>query len=114
MTPISYMATYAYDENFNLVPAAGDDLKQFVDDAMETMTIRSGTISTGSAGTSASASISGSFPSFTINMTIPRGNTGAQGPTGPRGATGPQGPTGSRGATGPQGPSGPAGGAYFQ
>lgn len=60
-------------------------------------TISIGTVSTGAAGTNASASITGTSPNLKLNLTIPRGNTGAQGP---------QGATGATGATGPQGPSG--------
>lgn len=44
--------------------------------------------------------------------TLPKGETGAQGPQGPegpQGATGPQGETGPQGATGAIGPQGPAG-----
>ena len=45
-----------------------------------------GTVTTGAAGTNASASITDNGNnSFTLNMTIPRGNTGSQGPTGPAG-----------------------------
>lgn len=47
-----------------------------------------GSVTTGAAGSSASASITGSAPSQTLNLTIPRGNTGATGETGPQGATG--------------------------
>lgn len=48
-----------------------------------------GTVTTGDAGTDASATITGTSPDFVLNLTIP------QGPTGPTGATGPTGPTGS-------------------
>lgn len=58
-------------------------------------TIAIGTVTTGTAGSSASASMGGTAPSQTLNLTIPRGNTGATG------ATGAQGPTGATGATGP-------------
>ena len=47
-------------------------------------TLTIGTVTTGSAGGSASATLSGSAPNQTLDMTIPRGNTGT---TGPRGAT---------------------------
>ena len=53
-----------------------------------------GTVTTGAAGTNASASISGTSPNFKLNLTIPRGNTGATGPRGPSGTyTGPLKPT---------------------
>ena len=55
-----------------------------------------GTVTTGAAGTSASASVTGITPNFKLNLTIPRGNTGATGPAGPSGTfTGPLKPTNS-------------------
>ena len=80
-----------------------------------------GTVSTGTAGSTASATITGDAPAQTISFVIPRGDvgaTGAQGPqgiqgetglTGPQGATGPTGPTGPKGDTGDTGPTGPTG-----
>lgn len=54
--------------------------------------MRIGTVTTGSAGSNASASITKNGDNdYSLNLTIPRGNTGSQGPTGP---TGPQGPSG--------------------
>ena len=68
-----------------------------------------GTVTTGAAGTSASSTITGTSPSQVLNLTIPRGATGAQGPIGPKGDTGPQGETGLQGATGPKGDTGAVG-----
>jgi hypothetical protein len=74
-------------------------------------------IGTVTSGASASASITGTAPSQTLNLVLPTGPQGAQGPsgaqgiagpTGATGATGPQGATGSTGAMGPQGAPGPA------
>ena len=49
-----------------------------------------GTVITGSAGSSAVASITDDGDNnFTLNMTIPRGDTGSRGSTGPQGPTGP-------------------------
>ena len=48
-----------------------------------------GTVTTGAAGSSAAATITGTAPSQTLNLTIPTGATGSQGPTGNTGATGP-------------------------
>jgi len=45
-------------------------------------------VTTGDAGSSASATITGTAPSQTLNLTIPQGNVGATGSTGPTGATG--------------------------
>ncbi len=53
-----------------------------------------GTVTTGNAGSSASATITGTSPSQTLNLTIPRGDQGVQGP---QGETGPIGPTGATG-----------------
>lgn len=47
-----------------------------------------GTVTTGAAGSSASASVTGTAPSQTLNLTIPRGNTGVQGDPGAQGAPG--------------------------
>ena len=65
-----------------------------------------GTVNTGAAGSSAVVTITGSAGSQSLNLTLPRGDTGA---TGPAGATGPQGPAGATGATGPAGPTGATG-----
>ena len=88
---------------------AAVDLGQVVPD------IGIGTVTTGAAGSQASASISGTTGDVELNLTIPRGNTGAPGAQGPQGekgetgAQGPQGPAGKKGDTGAQGPQGPAG-----
>lgn len=79
---------------------AAVDLGQVVPD------IGIGTVTTGAAGSQASASISGTTGDVELKLTIPRGNTGAQGAPG---AKGPQGEKGETGARGPQGPQGPAG-----
>ena len=49
----------------------------------ETPVITIGTIITGDPGTQASASITGTWPNFVLNLTIPQGPTGPTGPTGP-------------------------------
>lgn len=82
---------------------AAVDLGQVVPD------IGIGTVTTGAAGSQASASISGTTGDVSLNLTIPRGNTGAQGPKGDTGATGAQGPKGDTGARGAQGPKGETG-----
>ena len=79
---------------------AAVDLGQVVPD------IGIGTVTTGAAGSQASASISGTTGDVELNLTIPRGNTGAQGAPG---AKGPQGEKGETGARGPQGPAGEKG-----
>lgn len=47
-----------------------------------------GTVLTGEEGTDATATITGEVTDLKLNLTIPRGNTGAQGATGDTGATG--------------------------
>lgn len=55
-------------------------------------TLAIGTVTTGAAGSSASATVTGSAPSQTLSLTIPRGNPGVDGAPGAPGATGPAGP----------------------
>ena len=62
-----------------------------------------GSTITGTPGTAANVSNSGTTSAAILNFTIPQGATGATG------ATGQQGPQGQMGATGPQGPQGPVG-----
>lgn len=69
-------------------------------------TLAIGTVTTGAAGSSASATITGTAPNQTLNLGIPRGDTGAKGDKGDTGATGPAGPTGATGAAGPAGADG--------
>lgn len=64
------------------------------------------TIGTVTKGDTAAATLTGTYPNYVLNLTLPKGDTGATGATG---ATGPQGPQGSRGETGPQGLQGPQG-----
>ena len=80
-----------------------------------------GTVTTGTAGSTATATVTGEPPSQTISFVIPRGDKGETGNTGATGATGPTGPqgakgdkgdtglTGATGSTGPQGATGPKG-----
>ena len=79
-----------------------------------------GTVTTLSAGATATVNNSGTATAAVYNFGIPQGVTGPTGPTGPIGATGPSvtGPTGPTGAvstvpgpTGPQGATGPTGAA---
>lgn len=53
-----------------------------------------GTVTTGETNTPAAASITGSSPTQTLNLTLPKGNTGATGPQGVQGIQGIQGPAG--------------------
>nr|DAF79698.1 MAG TPA: BclA protein [Caudoviricetes sp.] len=71
-----------------------------------------GETTTGAAGTPANVTNSGTESHPVLNFTIPRGETGPQGPIGERGPAGdrgPAGPAGERGPAGEPGPAGPAG-----
>ena len=63
-------------------------------------TIAAGSTTTGSPGTSASVTNSGSSGAATFDFTIPRGDVGATGPQGAQGIQGIQGPQGDTGAAG--------------
>ena len=90
-------------------------------DDIDAASLTIGTVSTGDPGSPASASLSGSGLQHKLNLTLPRGaagpqgpqgtkgETGATGPQGPKGETGSQGPKGETGDTGPIGPQGPQG-----
>lgn len=56
---------------------------QFVGPAGPANTLTLGTVTTGAAGTSANATITGTAPNQTLSLTIPTGATGAQGAAGP-------------------------------
>lgn len=89
------------------VPGTGDrGPKGDTGDTGPANTLTIGTVTTGAAGSNATATITGTAPSQTLNLAIPRGDTGATGSTGATGATGSQGPAGNTGATGSQGPQG--------
>ena len=69
-------------------------------------------VSTGAAGTNVIIENTGTANAAKLKITIPRGDTGAQGPkgeTGAKGDTGAQGPKGETGATGATGATGPQG-----
>ena len=68
-----------------------------------------GTVTTGTAGSTATASITGEPPAQTISFVIPRGDVGATGATGSVGPVGPKGDTGNTGLAGSVGPAGPKG-----
>ena len=51
----------------------------------QTPNITIGTVTTGAAGTNASATISGTTPNLTLNLTIPKGDKGDKGDTGANG-----------------------------
>jgi len=57
-------------------------------------TLAIGTVTTGAAGSNASATLTGTAPNQTLSLTIPRGDTGQTGSTGSTGATGSVGPAG--------------------
>lgn len=51
--------------------------------AVNSFDLDTGTVTTGAAGSSASASVHGGPPAWTVDLTIPRGDTGATGPAAP-------------------------------
>lgn len=57
------------------------------EDAVDSFDLDIGTVTTGAAGSSASAAVSGGPPAWTLNLTIPRGDTGATGPSAPDATT---------------------------
>lgn len=67
----------------------------FVGPAGPANTLAIGTVTTGAAGSTATATITGTAPNQTLNLTIPRGDTGAVGANGADGAVGPAGPANS-------------------
>lgn len=77
----------------DVLPGIGD--RGPVGDTGPANTLAIGTVTTGAAGSSASATITGSAPSQTLNLTIPRGDVGEQGIQGIQGATGNTGPANS-------------------
>lgn len=107
------------EANTNASNAA--QLANGVRDDIDAASLTIGTVSTGDPGSPASASLSGSGLQHKLNLTLPRGaagpqgpqgtkgETGATGPQGPKGETGSQGPKGETGNTGPIGPQGPQG-----
>lgn len=72
-------------------------------------TIAVGAVTTGSPGTSASVTNTGTSSAAIFDFVIPRGDTGSTGPQGPVGPAGPAGPQGIQGETGLTGPAGPQG-----
>ena len=69
-------------------------------EASNAATIQVGTVNTGEPGTNASIVNVGTDTAAIFNFTIPRGDTGAQGPPGETGDTGPQGDPGPQGEPG--------------
>jgi hypothetical protein len=51
-------------------------------DAGPTTNLTIGTVTTGTAGSNATATVDGTPPNLTLNLTIPRGDTGANGTSG--------------------------------
>lgn len=68
-------------------------------------TLTVGTVTSVGSGSTASATISGTAPNQTLDLSIPRGTAGTPGAPG---STGPQGADGAQGATGAAGTPGPA------
>jgi len=79
----SYICTGVHTSGASTEPGTGIDWTTVWDlaaasgDVGPANTLSVGTVTTGSAGSSAAVSITGSAPAQTINFTIPRGDTGA-------------------------------------
>lgn len=69
-------------------------------------TVEIGNTATGSAGSQASVTNSGTDTQVVLNFTIPKGDRGEQGLKGDQGEQGPQGPKGDTGPRGPRGYNG--------
>lgn len=95
------------EANTNASNAA--QLANGVRDDIDAASLTIGTVSTGDPGSPASASLTGSGLQHKLNLTLPRGATGPQGPQGTKGETGATGPQGPKGETGSQGPKGETG-----
>ena len=95
----------------NVISAAGGG-------SGSTVSVTVGKTTTGTAGTNASVTNSGTESALVLDFTIPAGATGATGPQGPKGETGAtgakgeQGIPGEKGATGATGPKGDKGDAF--
>ena len=81
----------------NLATVATSGSYNDLTDKPDAYNLSIGTVTTGEAGSQASATITGNAPNQTLNLTIPQGLKGDTGATGPQG---PQGPKGDTGATG--------------
>lgn len=97
-TPITFTFSDSTTQTVNVSAQKGD--KGDTGDVGASNTISIGTVTTGEAGSQASATITGSSPNQTLNLTIPRGEKGDKGDTGETGPTGPQGPAGQDGVDG--------------
>lgn len=64
-------------------------------------TFTAGPVTTSAPGTAAAATITGTNGTYTLNLTIPRGNTGTTGQQGQQGVKGDKGEKGDRGDVGP-------------
>ena len=95
----------------NVISAAGGG-------SGSTVSVTVGKTTTGTAGTNASVTNSGTESALVLDFTIPAGATGATGPQGPKGETGAtgakgeQGIPGEKGTTGATGPKGDKGDAF--
>jgi hypothetical protein len=88
---------------------AVNSAEQSAIDAANASRLTIGTVTTGAPGSNAEVQIIGNPGEQELNLIIPRGDPGPQGPIGATGPQGPQGIQGPIGATGPIGPQGPIG-----
>ena len=76
---------YSAKYNAQLAATSASNAATSATDAANASRLTAGTVTTGAAGSSASATITGSAGSQVLNLTIPRGDTGATGATGAAG-----------------------------
>lgn len=79
-----------------------DSVQKEIDQA----SLKIGTVTTGAPGSAASAKLNGSRLNHTLDLTLPRGETGPEGLKGDKGDKGEQGEQGKQGIQGIQGPKG--------
>lgn len=92
-----------------LVQAEGEAQISAVQAAVEAVSFTVEAVTT-PEGSVADATISGNYPTMSLNFGIPRGDKGDKGDRGDTGPEGPTGPQGIQGIEGPQGPKGDPGG----
>lgn len=79
-TPITFTFSDTTTKTVNVSAQKGD--KGDIGETGATNSLSIGTVTTGEAGSQASATITGNAPSQTLNLTIPKGDTGATGQAG--------------------------------
>ena len=106
-TPITFTFSDTTTKTVNISAQKGD--KGDTGETGATNSLSIGTVTTGAAGSQASATITGDAPNQTLNLTIPKGDKGDKGEQGIQGIQGEQGIQGIQGEKGDKGDTGAAG-----